>query len=80
MTREREADSGICSRGSTPPAIFLLHVFPSFHQVLSGTMVRIIEKIQVDNMTKGEPLDLELECYQALASRMNEFIDIFNGE
>ncbi|CAN0500677.1 unnamed protein product, partial [Ectocarpus sp. 12 AP-2014] len=48
-------------------------------KVLSGTMVRIIEQIQRDLMTEGNPPDLELECYAALASRMDAFVDIFNG-
>ncbi|CAN0452205.1 unnamed protein product, partial [Pylaiella littoralis] len=28
----------------------------------------------------GESPDLELECYAALASRVDAFIDIFNGK
>lgn len=43
-------------------------------------MVRIMVKIQRDLMTMGEPLDLELECYAALAAKMDAFMDIFNGK
>ncbi|CAN0449260.1 unnamed protein product [Pylaiella littoralis] len=49
-------------------------------KVLSGTMVRIIDKVQFDRVTMGESPDLELECYAALASRVDAFIDIFNGK
>eukprot|EP00752_Nemacystus_decipiens_P018315 g16431.t1 len=48
-------------------------------KVLSGTIVRMIEKVQRDLTTTGEPLDMELECYATLAARMDAFTDIFNG-
>ncbi|CAB1100333.1 unnamed protein product [Ectocarpus sp. CCAP 1310/34] len=49
-------------------------------KVLSGTIVCMIEKVQRDLLTMGKPLDLELDCYAALAAKMDAFIDIFNGK
>lgn len=63
------------------PNRYIIYILlPSMVQVLSGTIVRMIEKVQRDLATMGKPLDLELECYAALAARMDAFIDIFNGK
>lgn len=48
--------------------------------MVSGTIVGAIRKCQADRERKGQPRDLALEGYEELATMVNLFVDIFNGE
>ncbi|CAM9407813.1 unnamed protein product, partial [Pylaiella littoralis] len=45
--------------------------------VVSGTIVKAIQQFQMTRQERGEPVNLSLEAYEALATNMNDSVDIF---